>query len=353
MSEINKVNFDKPANNPMETYCPNCNQLNLSRVEKIEEIYPVRGEKIKINALVRFCNKCGEQIFDEELDSQNLNQAYNVFRNKNNYLSSKEIELIRKEYGLSQRGLAILLDWSPSTVTRYETGAVPSPSQHNILLSLKNNKKFAKELFERKSNQLGNLDRKRMKSKLDDIQEELAESDTIQLITEIYNKYSDNIYSGFNDFNFDKLSNLILYISAKMPKVSKTKVMTLLFYSDFKNYKEFGLSITGMTYQHLSFGPVPYHYWLMLDSLTFNKIIELKPFENFEGEYLEPLNDYDLSLFSADEIETLQKVISYFKNFDTAEISNYSHEEKAYLKTRNRDLISYDYADELKEFYFN
>ena len=88
----------------------------------------------------------------------------------------------------------------------------------------------------------------------------------------------------------------------------------------------------------------------MLDALTENKIIELKPFDNYEGEYIEPLSDLDLSLFSPEELETLESVTEFFRDFSTVEISNYSHEEDAYINTRDRDLISYDFADTLKSF---
>ena len=37
--------------------------------------------------------------------------------------------------------------------------------------------------------------------------------------------------------------------------------------------------------------PYPFHHWLMLDALTENKVIDLKPFDNYEGEYIEPLSD--------------------------------------------------------------
>ena len=191
---------------------------------------------------------------------------------------------------LSQRGLAILLDWSPATVARYETGAIPSPSHHSILTMMRDNIEYVKELFERKHNQLGRLDKKRMDEKLQQIEEEIFERDIVNILTNKYLKFNNHINSGFSNFNFNKFSNIVLYFTKNISKVSKTKLMKLLFYSDFKNYKEYGLSISGIVYQHLPYGPVPFHHWLMLDALTENKVIDLKPFDNYEGEYIEPLS---------------------------------------------------------------
>ena len=349
MSKIKKVNL-KPANTEVEKFCPNCRDTKILKIKEIKETYPVRGEEIEVDAVVRYCEQCNEVIFDENLDTENINKAFEKYRALNNYLSPLEIEVIRSKYGLSQRGLAILLDWSPATVARYETGAIPSPSHHSILTMMRDNIEYVKELFERKHNQLGRLDKKRMDEKLQQIEEEIFERDIVNILTNKYQKFNNHINSGFSNFNFNKFSNIVLYFTKNISKVSKTKLMKLLFYSDFKNYKEYGLSISGIVYQHLPYGPVPFHHWLMLDALTENKVIDLKPFDNYEGEYIEPLSDLDLSLFSPEELETLESVTDFFRDFSAVEISNYSHKEDAYINTEDRDFISYDFADTLKNF---
>jgi putative zinc finger/helix-turn-helix YgiT family protein len=349
MSKLKKVNL-KPANIEMKKYCPNCRDEKIFKVKEIKEIYPVRGEEIEIEATVRYCEKCNELIFDEDLDTENINKAFEKYRLLNSYLSPVDIETIRNKYGLSQRGLAILLDWSPATIARYETGAIPSPSHHSILIMIRDNIEYVKELFERKYNQLGRLDKKRMEEKLHQIEDEIFERDIVNILIKKYQRFNDHINSGFSNFDFNKFSNIVLYFTKNISKVSKTKLMKLLFYSDFKNYKEYGLSVSGIVYQHLPYGPVPCHHWLMLDALTENEIIELKPFDNYEGEYIEPITDLDLSLFSTEELDTLERVTCFFKDFSAVDISNYSHEEDAYISTEDRDLISYDFADTLRDF---
>lgn len=343
MNEFKKVILE-PAN------IPECSHENSLKLKDIKETYQVRGEDIEIDAKVKYCDKCNKVIFDENLDTKNINRAFDKYRLLNNYLSPVEIETIRNNYGLSQRGLATLLDWSPATIARYETGAIPSQSHQSILIMIRDNIDYAKELFERKQNELGRLDKKRMEEKLQQIEEEIFERDIVNILTNKYQKFNDHINSGFSNFDFNKLSNIVLYFTKNIPRVSKTKLMKLLFYSDFKNYKEYGLSVSGIVYQHLPYGPVPFHHWLMLDALTENKIIELKPFDNYEGEYIEPISEFDPSLFSPEELESLESVSKYFKDFSAREISDYSHEENAYIDTEDREFISYDFADTLKDF---
>ena len=64
-------------------YCPNCNkelQQSETIVREVEETYPVKGIPTTITANVRFCNFCDTDIFDEELDSDNLNRAFAKYK---------------------------------------------------------------------------------------------------------------------------------------------------------------------------------------------------------------------------------------------------------------------------------
>ena len=47
----------------------------------------------------------------------------------------------------------------------------------------------------------------------------------------------------------------------------------------------------------------------------------------------------------------IDKVKEYFKDFSDQEISDYSHKEDAYIKTNMNELISYDYALDIKGIY--
>jgi len=61
----------------MDAYCPRCDKEQPSQVIVREETYPVKGVPVTITANVRVCRVCGEDIFDEELDEENLRRAYN------------------------------------------------------------------------------------------------------------------------------------------------------------------------------------------------------------------------------------------------------------------------------------
>lgn len=110
----------------MRAYCPRCKTERKVKREHRKETYPVKGEPVTIDANVLICSMCGTDIFNEALDSENLALAYSKYRKAKGIVDVDEITKIRKKYGLSQRGIAALLGWSPATISRYEAGAIPS-----------------------------------------------------------------------------------------------------------------------------------------------------------------------------------------------------------------------------------
>jgi hypothetical protein len=58
----------------------------------------------------------------------------------------------------------------------------------------------------------------------------------------------------------------------------------------------------------------------------------------------------DYSILSDNEKYILNKVIEKFKNYNTKEIVDYMHEEKAYTETAHGDIIPFSLAKEIREF---
>ncbi|EGD50153.1 helix-turn-helix domain protein [Thermoanaerobacter ethanolicus JW 200] len=92
------------------------------------------------------CSVCGEELFDEELEEENIQRVYDIYRKKHGILSPKEIKNIRESYGLSQRAFAKLLGIGEASIARYETGALPEKSLSNMIMLLKDPKNMEKLL---------------------------------------------------------------------------------------------------------------------------------------------------------------------------------------------------------------
>lgn len=124
-------------------YCPNCHIDVNTTVRKITETYPVRGENITVEANVRFCNECGEDLFDEELDSVNLNRAYDVYRKNHNLMPASSIFRMRMSYGLSQIAFSRVLGFSDGKIKSLENGSLSTLVENNLLFLVQDSENFS------------------------------------------------------------------------------------------------------------------------------------------------------------------------------------------------------------------
>jgi hypothetical protein len=150
-----------------------------------------------------------------------------------------------------------------------------------------------------------------------------------------------NVFTGFRPFSAERLGAMATYIATKGRDIYKTKLNKLLFYSDFINFYLHGHSISGTRYIHVPFGPVPEHYGDVLAHLADSGRVNLQQLG--EGVLVTPTAEPAGEL-SPDEIETIDWVLANYGRMTSTEISNQSHQEKAYRFTRPGEEIAYRYA---------
>lgn len=336
----------------MNNYCSKCDKLSEIEIHIVEETFPVKGEKINIKSEVAFCRECNSQVFNEELDEKNLASAYELYRKQHNLLSVMEISDIREKYSLSQRSLSQLLEWGEVTITRYENGAIQDPAHNEVLLLLRNPRNM-KEIFEKNGHMLPVGIKEKLAKRINELtSSEFSSKVRISIIEDcIAGNQAADEYSGFRGFDLDKMVNLIVYIAEKSKGVFTTKLNKLLWYADFLNFKSSSTSITGTTYFHLPLGPVPNDYeWIIAYAMN-QKLLskdEITYPTGISGEQYKALAPANQSIFSKDELNIVDQVLDYFKDYKCGQIKDRSHEEIAYKETKPQERISYKYALEIK-----
>ena len=73
---------------------------------------------------------------------------------------------------------------------------------------------------------------------------------------EQFGSYSPSLLSGYIRFDVNKLFQAMKFFCLK-DRVVKTKLMKLLFYADFKHFKDSGISISGVRYALPTMVPFP------------------------------------------------------------------------------------------------
>lgn len=328
----------------MKGLCPNCEKETNLELIKEHEVLDVRGEPIDVEAEYFKCKECGEE-FENTRSHDALELAYREYRRRHEMLQPEAIRDWRKSYGLTQRELSELLGWGGATLSRYENGALQVDA-HEKVLRLAMEPHNLLRLIKESPRALSDEKRNRLVAELHDAELEACSFESI--FEERFGDYAPDEFSGFQKFTLSKIFNAILYFCKDSPL--KTKLNKLLFYADFKHFKEYAVSITGAKYVHLQYGPVPDNYefftaeLLREGALVTNEVI----FGEYSGTQYASCLEPKLSVFSDTELKILAATNEYFKRFNSSQIKDFSHKELAYTSTIDGEAISYLYAKDLQ-----
>lgn len=335
----------------MKVYCPYCRKDVEYKIEK-RDIKEFKGVKINTFENVGTCIECNNDLYINSLERENNERIYNAYKEKSNIITGKDIIDFRNKYNISQRELTSILGFGKMTINRYERGDIPTKSQSDYLkLLIENEDKFIEKVKDAYSKEL--ITKKTYLKVVNDI----VKNDDFELkMQDIFRRYikeslnrKPDIYNGYKVFDLEKLENIISYIASKVKNLTVTSINKYLWYIDMYSFKQRTVSITGLTYQNQKFGPT------ILDQ-KYNEITVLN--DKYKREDIEIDNgtmtkivsnkNYDLSEIENDEKEIIDFVIKLLKNKKVTEISEMSHNEIAWKKTKRLEKISYEYAMDLK-----
>lgn len=331
----------------MKGVCPNCEkETNLALIHTKESIM-VRGESIAVEAEYFRCKACGGEFENTRSNVDSLDIAYREYRRLHEMLQPEEIRELRKSYGLTQGELSKLLGWGGATLSRYENGALQDDAHEKTLRLVRDNPRNLLELIEKTPLALSVEKKAHLTKELTDAEDQAYSFERIY--EERFGRYEPNELSGYRALDLMKLFSMILFFCKEA--TYKTKLNKMIFYADFKHFKEYTVSISGTRYARIPLGPVPDKYGYYLATLTEQGQLELEevPFPNGTiGEKLVSKEKADLSLFSESELEVLVAIKKHFKDFKAGEMVEFSHKERGYKETPNGAYISYIYAKDLQ-----
>jgi uncharacterized phage-associated protein len=124
----------------------------------------------------------------------------------------------------------------------------------------------------------------------------------------------------------EKLINAIIYFAANTKYCGKTKLLKLLYFLDFRHFKQTGKSITGLDYYAWNMGPVPKD---LFNELTEKMDPDLKaaihdlPQEGFQN--IRPKKKFDPKYFSNQEMNLLKDLAFIFKDAKADDMIESTH----------------------------
>lgn len=335
----------------MKVYCPYCKKEVEYKIEK-RDLKEFRGIEVNTFENVAICNECNEDLYVNEIENENNERIYQIYREKANIIKAEDIIKLRKKYDISQRELTSILGFGKMTINRYERGGLPTKSQSDyIKLLIENDDKFIEKV--REAYEKNNINEKTYNKIISEEVEKGISKKEVQDNIRRYLKYVLNrkpdIYNGYKSLDLEKVENIISYIASKVKNLTITSLNKYLWYIDMLSFNERTVAITGLTYQNQKFGPTivykKYDELSLLDDKYIREDIET---ENGNTTKIISNNNFNLDKISNSEKEIIDTIIKLLKNKNVTDISEMSHREDGWKKTKRFEQISFEYAMNLK-----
>ena len=331
----------------MKVYCPYCKKEVEYKIEK-RELKEFRGTQVNTFENVAICNECNQDLYVNKIEDENNERIYKIYREKANIIKAEDIVKLREKYDISQRELTAILGFGKMTINRYERGGLPTKSQSDyIKLLIENEDRFIEKVKEAYEN--NNITEKTYKKIVAEGQEESISKKRVQenirrYLKEVLNRKPD-IYNGYKSLDLEKVENIISYIASKVKNLTITSLNKYLWYIDMLSFNKRAVAITGLTYQNQKFGPTivykKYDELSLLDDKYQREDIET---ENGNTTKIISNENFNLDKISNSEKEIIDTIIKLLKNKKVTDISEMSHREDGWKKTKRLEKISFEYA---------
>jgi len=93
----------------------------------------IRGEEVPVRADAMVCNRCGFQVLTDEQSRAYTIASADVYREKHNLLTTKELKEIRERLRMSFRAFAKYLRVSEASPKRWEAGLVQDEAMDELI----------------------------------------------------------------------------------------------------------------------------------------------------------------------------------------------------------------------------
>ncbi|SEB04063.1 type II toxin-antitoxin system antitoxin SocA domain-containing protein [Pedobacter hartonius] len=291
------------------------------------------------------CEDCGEEFTTNEADHITLIQVHNQYRERNGIPFVEEIRDIREKYGLSASKMSEVLRLGENGYGNYEKGEIPTPAIGALIKTAERPENFLSLL---KSHNLIKNDKAIIKA-ISHVEHMIREErDNPDHFNISVNFGIPNNFTGYSMLNRSKIKHLLIHYihECKDEYNDKLKLIKLLFFTDFSHYRNFGHSVSGLSYQKKNFGPMPYCFDTILNYFEQQDIIYQDWEILVDGKAREIIRTHrnikTNEVFNEEEKSTIDLVTGYYKNSPTEDLVKKSTELN--LKSSNdteNDLIGF------------
>lgn len=279
----------------------------------------------------------GEEVFDRNIEIENDQRLYDIYKKQNNLLTNFEIKKIRQKYGLTQKEYALVIGVGEVTVHRFEKGAIQTEAVDSIMklsndpdnmsfLLLQNRKNIGESLYSlllKRIKELQTLKKHALvdinKFDLDVLEfEEESAIDIAKNIINIYNARVDELVRNY-DIIPEYITNL--------------KLQKLLYFVQAMCLLIFGKKAFPEKILAWSYGPV------------INEV-----YQQYKQNHASEINsESNIKNVSSGLYKIIEEVINSYGSIEANKLIDFTHEEEPWRNTE----INKEIDIELIKNYFN
>lgn len=142
-----------------------------------------------------------------------------------------------------------------------------------------------------------------------------------------------NLYKAYTKEEIAKIGNAIIFLAERIPKLTKTKTLKLIYIIEEISVKKYGLPFFNLKFYLWKFGPVAKDLYIEFSEkpALLQGYIDLK--NSKDKTYIQPLVKFCDDEFSDNEIGILEYVANTFKNYNSDRLVAYTHREHSLWHT--------------------
>lgn len=309
------------------------NNKNL-RVRKTQ--VDVKGSLIEYDEYY-LVDENGEEIFDRNIEIENDQRLYDIYKKQNNLLTNTEIKKIRQKYELTQKEYALVIGVGEITVHRFEKGSIQTEAVDSIMrlsndpdnmsfLLLQNRKNIGEKLYNTLLDKIKELQILKRHAIVDinkfDLEvlkfEEESAIDVAKNIINIYNSKVDELVRNY-DITPEYITNL--------------KLQKLLYFVQALCLMIFGKKAFSEKILAWPYGPVINEVYQKYKPNRTNEIVSEKFIKNI----------------SSGLYKVIEEVVTCYGSIEANKLIDFTHEEEPW---KNAEINSEIDIESIRN-YFN
>ena len=297
--------------------------LRVRRV-KVE----VKGQMIEYDEYY-LLDKDGAEIFEREIEIENDERLYDIYKKQNHLLTSLEIKKIRKKYGLTQKEYALVIGVGEITVHRFEKGSIQTDAVDAIMklsddpdnmafLLLQNRENIPLQLYDFLSKRVEELQTLKKHAivditKIDSSNLEWQGSTAIVVAQNIIKKYND------------KVNKLVQKYELIPEYITNLKLQKLLYYVQAISLLCFGKQAYSEKIYAWAYGPVIEEVY--------------QQYRDYHAREIE-INQ-KVGKLSSGLSKIIDEVVEHYGSFEANKLIDFTHEEDPWKNaSRNAEITT-------------